>query len=68
MRDGAQQRLLSIGLALRLARKEVCDGSQAAELLDESGSELAAAIGELRNLAAGIHSDRARRAKAGRPQ
>ena len=55
LHDGAQQRLLSIGLALQLARKEVCDGTQAAELLEESGSELEAAIGELRNLAQGIH-------------
>jgi signal transduction histidine kinase len=55
LHDGAQQRLLSIGLALQLARKEVCDGTQAAELLDESESELEAALGELRNLAQGIH-------------
>ena len=55
LHDGAQQRLLSIGLALQLARKEVGDGTQAAELLDESGNELEAAIGELRNLAHGIH-------------
>ena len=55
LHDGAQQRLLGIGLALQLARKEVCDGTQAAELLDESGSELEAAIGDLRNLAHGIH-------------
>ncbi len=55
LHDGAQQRLLSIGLALQLARKEVADGSGAAELLDESQSELVAAIEELRNLAQGIH-------------
>ena len=55
LHDGAQQRLLSIGLALQLARREVADGSTAAELLEESESELAAAIGELRNLAHGIH-------------
>ncbi|HEY7143385.1 MAG TPA: histidine kinase [Streptosporangiaceae bacterium] len=55
LHDGAQQRLLSIGLALQLARKEVSDGSSAAELLDESESELVAAIEELRNLAHGIH-------------
>ena len=55
LHDGAQQRLLSIGLALQLARREVADGSTAAALLEESESELAAAIGELRNLAHGIH-------------
>jgi signal transduction histidine kinase len=55
LHDGAQQRLLSIGLALQLARREVADGSTAAELLEESEHELAQAIEELRDLAHGIH-------------
>ncbi len=55
LHDGAQQRLLGIGLALQLARKEALDGSLAAELLDESEAELHAAIDELRDLAQGIH-------------
>jgi signal transduction histidine kinase len=55
LHDGAQQRLLGIGLALQLARKEVADGTAAAELLDESAHELEAAVDELRNLAQGIH-------------
>lgn len=55
LHDGAQQRLMSIGLALQLARKEVPDSSTAAELIDESQGELHAAIDELRNLAHGIH-------------
>ena len=55
LHDGAQQRLMSIGLALQLARKELPDSSTAAELIDESEGELQAAIEELRNLARGIH-------------
>jgi signal transduction histidine kinase len=55
LHDGAQQRLMSIGLALQLARKELPDSSTAAELIDESEGELQAAIDELRNLAHGIH-------------
>jgi signal transduction histidine kinase len=55
LHDGAQQRLMSIGLALQLARKELPDTGTAAELIEESEGELQAAIEELRNLAHGIH-------------
>jgi len=56
LHDGAQQRLLSLGLALQLARAKVGpDGNGAAELLSEADSELRAALDELRELACGIH-------------
>jgi signal transduction histidine kinase len=56
LHDGAQQRMLALGLALQLARAEL-DGScgAASELLGEADAELRAALGELRELARGIH-------------
>ena len=56
LHDGAQQRLLGLGLALQLARAKV--GSEAnggAELLSEAEDELRRALDELRELARGIH-------------
>ena len=56
LHDGAQQRLVSLALGLRLARSKVGPGSEAAgELLDEAIAELADATQELRELARGIH-------------
>ena len=56
LHDGAQQRLLSLGLALQLARAELGPGANgAAALLGEEEVELAAALEELRQLAQGIH-------------
>ncbi len=56
LHDGAQQRLLSLGLALQLARTKLGpDANGAAELLTEAGAELHAALDELRELARGIH-------------
>jgi signal transduction histidine kinase len=56
LHDGAQQRLLSLGLALRLVRSELGSGANgAAALLGEAEAELAAALEELRELAQGIH-------------
>jgi len=56
LHDGAQQRLLSLGLALQLVRSELGpDANGAARLLEEAQAELGAAIGELRDLAQGIH-------------
>jgi signal transduction histidine kinase len=56
LHDGAQQRLLSLGLALQLVRAQLGDGATgAAELLDEADGELRAALDELRELARGIH-------------
>jgi signal transduction histidine kinase len=56
LHDGAQQRLVSIGLALRHAEHEL-DSSTTAEArqsLDAAVSEIALAIGELRSLAQGL--------------
>jgi signal transduction histidine kinase len=56
LHDGAQQRLVSIGLALRHAEHEL-DPSASAEArrsLDAAVSEIALAIGELRSLAHGL--------------
>jgi signal transduction histidine kinase len=56
LHDGAQQRLVSIGLALRHAEHEL-DPSTSAEArrsLDAAVSEIALAIGELRSLAQGL--------------
>jgi signal transduction histidine kinase len=56
LHDGAQQRILALGLALQLARARL-DGTSpaAAELLAEADAELRAALTELRELARGIH-------------
>jgi signal transduction histidine kinase len=56
LHDGAQQRLLALGLALHLARDRLGpDANGAGELLDEADDELRAALDELRELARGIH-------------
>ena len=56
LHDGAQQRLLSLGLALHLVRAHLgADANGAAELLAEADVELRAALDELRELARGIH-------------
>jgi signal transduction histidine kinase len=55
LHDGAQQRLLSLGLALQLARAKLPEHSAAAGLLSEAQGELLAAHAELREIAHGIH-------------
>ncbi|MEA2478470.1 MAG: hypothetical protein QOJ07_392 [Thermoleophilaceae bacterium] len=56
LHDGAQQRLVALRLALRLARDRArSDPDAAAELLDGATAELDAALAELRELARGIH-------------
>jgi signal transduction histidine kinase len=56
LHDGAQQRLLSLGLALQLARSELgAEANGASDLLAEAEDELRAALDELRELARGIH-------------
>jgi signal transduction histidine kinase len=56
LHDGAQQRLLSIGLALQLARARLGpDANGATDLLAEADQELRATLDELRELARGIH-------------
>jgi signal transduction histidine kinase len=51
LHDGAQQRLLALGLALQLLREH--DGDP--ELLHQAETELQIALHELRDLARGIH-------------
>jgi signal transduction histidine kinase len=57
LHDGAQQRLVTVALALRLAHTQLGTASsgELAALLDEAGAELAGALGELRELARGIY-------------
>ncbi|MBD0348573.1 MAG: hypothetical protein ICV59_05420 [Thermoleophilia bacterium] len=56
LHDGAQQRLVSLSLSLRLAQSKLASDPQAAdELLAGAGAELALALEELRELARGIH-------------
>ncbi|MFW3169240.1 sensor histidine kinase [Geodermatophilus sp. CPCC 206100] len=56
LHDGAQQRLVAVALALRLARTQLgpSDGDVAG-LLDEARDELSGALDELRELARGIY-------------
>ncbi len=56
LHDGAQQRLVSLSLALRLAQAKLpADATAAAALLADASDELALALQELRELARGIH-------------
>ena len=56
LHDGAQQRLVSMALSIRLARERLRDDPRSAEkLLSSAGDELDAALEELRELARGIH-------------
>jgi signal transduction histidine kinase len=56
LHDGAQQRLVSLALSLRMAQSKVRQDPDAAErMLDAAGHELDAALAELRELARGIH-------------
>ena len=56
LHDGAQQRLVSMALNLRLARSRLRDDPDGADtLLAGAGEELDAALEELRELARGIH-------------
>jgi signal transduction histidine kinase len=54
LHDGAQQRLVSIGLALRHAQAQLPAGSAPAEAIDATVAELSRAIEELRELARGV--------------
>jgi signal transduction histidine kinase len=55
LHDGAQQRLVSTGLALRHAQHQLRTGSvHAAETLEQAVEELSVAIDELRELAHGL--------------
>jgi signal transduction histidine kinase len=56
LHDGAQQRLVSLALSLRIARSRLADDpASATELLERAGAELALGLEELRELARGIH-------------
>jgi signal transduction histidine kinase len=55
LHDGAQQRLVSLGMALRLAQRHLDDGTVDVNgLLDQSVAELGTAVAELRQLAHGL--------------
>ena len=57
LHDGAQQRLVALTLALRLARTRLGDGGDPAVKisLEQASEEARAALSELRELARGIH-------------
>jgi signal transduction histidine kinase len=55
LHDGAQQRLVSLALRLRMFRSRVERDPDAVQELDSARSELDHALGELRELARGIH-------------
>ncbi len=55
LHDGAQQRLVSLGMQLRLAQRHLDDGTVDVDgLLDESVAELGTAVAELRHIAHGL--------------
>jgi signal transduction histidine kinase len=56
LHDGAQQRLVSLAITLRMVREQLgSDAGEAGLLLDRSRQELDEALKELRELARGIH-------------
>jgi signal transduction histidine kinase len=55
LHDGAQQRLVSLGMQLRLAQRHLGDGTvDVDQLLDASVAELGSAVAELRQIAHGL--------------
>ena len=55
LHDGAQARLVALALLLRSARRRADFDPELAALLDEAQAELQTSLGELRELARGIH-------------
>jgi len=55
LHDGAQQRLVSLGLMLSLLAGQLEPDSEPARLLAEARAELASSVRELRDLARGLH-------------
>ncbi|HEX5617428.1 MAG TPA: PAS domain S-box protein [Solirubrobacteraceae bacterium] len=56
LHDGAQQRLVSVALTLRLARARLTpDNEQSSALLEEAARELDTGLQELREIARGLH-------------
>ena len=59
LHDGSQQRLVALGMTLRLAQRHLSDGSVDLNgLLDESVAELGTAVAELREIAHGLRPSR----------
>ncbi len=55
LHDGAQQRLVSLGMAIRVAQRHLVDGTVDVHgLLDQAVAELGTAVAELRRLAHGV--------------
>jgi signal transduction histidine kinase len=55
LHDGAQSRLVALSLLLRAARRRADGDAGLAELIDQAQGELQTSLGELRELARGIH-------------
>jgi signal transduction histidine kinase len=55
LHDGAQQRLVSLSLQLRLAQGRLTDNAEIAAIIARARDELMHALDELRELARGIH-------------
>jgi PAS domain S-box-containing protein len=55
LHDGAQQRLVSLALNLRLAARRCADDPESHAAFERAGEELAQALEDLRELARGIH-------------
>jgi signal transduction histidine kinase len=55
LHDGAQQRLVSLGLQLALLATQLAPESEASRLLAGARQELAASLTELREIARGLH-------------
>ncbi len=54
LHDGAQQRLVALGMRLRVLQRTTSTGDAVAAQLDDAVAELAAAVAELRRLAQGV--------------
>jgi signal transduction histidine kinase len=55
LHDGAQQRLVSLGMALRLAQRHLGgDAPEVSDLIDQTVAELGTAVAELRRIAHGL--------------
>src|SRR5262249_46814096 len=55
LHDGAQQRLVSLSVVLRVVENQLEPQSPPAQLLERARDELNASLEELRNIARGIH-------------
>jgi signal transduction histidine kinase len=55
LHDGAQQRLVALSLDLQMLEKRVGDDPEARALVDQARSEIKLSLGELRDIAHGLH-------------